>query len=218
MNATILCFSLNIKKLNVFFYSRNTFTQPSKTPFTMESQNSFAAKFKQIQAPPWSARHRVASWDVEHNLAHDIHIWSCILAHGEKNHSAKKKNTNSACIIAFTSSRTLPKDVAGTLVDFIDTPIKDTTIAHVSKFCRRIPAKILLRYGRGGEGLSFNLKYRNPKQWLRKNQHPRLPFSQPEFRNEIRKQGDISLFRRLKLHGSVKSQLETFLIELHYKY
>lgn len=182
----------------------------------MESPESFASKLEKIMEPP--PRHRVASWDVERNQSHDLYIWKHILAHGKKNHSAKKERTNAGCIIALTSSRTLPKDVVKELADFIKTPIQDTTIAHVSRFCHRIPSKKLSRYGRGGEGLSFNLKYRNPKLWLHKYQHPRLPFSQPEFCKEIRNQAHISLFRRLQLQGSIQAQLETFLLYLHYKY
>jgi hypothetical protein len=180
----------------------------------MTTQETFDATFKQIMAPP--ARHRVASWDVKHNLDHDRSIWSYIVAHGEKHHSAKKVNTNAACVIGFTSSRTLPSDVAGTLSNFIKTPVHDTTLVHVSRFCHKIPARKLLRYGRGGEGMSYNLKYRNPKQWLRENQHPRLPFSHPVFCKEIREKAHIALFRRLQLSGNVASQLQRFLIELHY--
>ncbi len=181
---------------------------------TMES--SFDAIFQQIMAPP--ARHRVPSWDVERHLAHDRLIWGYIIAHGEKNHSAKKVNMNAACIVAFTSSRSLPTDVVGVIADCIKIPVKDTTIAHVSKFCHEIPSTKLCRYGRGGEGLAFNLKYRNPKLWLHKHQHPRLPFSQPEFCKEIREKAHIALFRRLQLSGTVASQLQSFLIALHYKY
>ena len=182
----------------------------------MESKESFDATFKQIMAPP--ARHRAASWDVENNLAHDRLIWSYIVAHGEKHHSAKKVNTNAACVIGFASSLTLPSDVAGMLSDFIKTPVQDTSIACVSRFFHKIPARKLLRYGRGGEGMSFNLKYRNPKKWLRENQHPRLPFSQPAFCKEIREKAHIALFRRLKLCGNVATQLQRFLVYLHYNY
>ena len=179
----------------------------------MEPKETFDTAFKQIMAP--SARHRVASWDVEHYWALDRRTWLIFVAHGEKIQSAKKENTNAACVVGFTSNRTLPKDIACVIADFIKTPIHDTTLTHVSKFCHNIPAKKLLRYGRGGAGVSFNLKYRNPKQWLRENQHPRLPFSHPTFCNEIREQAHISLFRRLQLSGTVASQLETFLIHLY---
>jgi len=182
----------------------------------MDLKETFDATFKQMIAPP--ARHRVASWDVKRNSDHDRRIWSYIIAHGEKNLSAKKVNTNAACIVGFTSSRTLPSDIAGMLCDFIKTPIPDTTLVHVSKFYHRIPARKLTRYGRGGEGVCFNLKYRKPKQWLRENQHPRLPFSHPEFCNEIREQAHIALFRRLQLSGNVESQLQRFLITLYRVY
>ena len=190
-------------------------------------ESSFDATFEQIMAPPANGRaagthhalrHHATSWDIERHLNNDRYIWSRIVAHGEKNHSAKKENMNAACIVAFTSSRSLPTDVACVIADCIQTPIKDTTIAHVSRFCKKIPSTKLCRYGRGGEGVSFNLKYRNPKKWLRENQHPRLPFSQPEFCKEIREKAHIALFRRLQLSGNVASQLQSFLIALHYKY
>ena len=182
----------------------------------MESPTTFDATLQQIMAPP--ARHRVPSWELERFLEWDRKLWSNIITHGEKHHSAKKVNMNAACIVAFTSNRSLPEDIAGVIANCIHTPIQDATIAHLSKFCNDIPAKKLLRYGRGGEGLSFNLKYRNPKKWLRKYQHPRLPFSQPEFCKEIREKAHIALFRRLQLCGNVATQLQSFLIALHYKY
>jgi hypothetical protein len=179
-------------------------------------ESSFDATFEKIMAP--QVRHRVPSWDLERFLEWDRELWSYIITHGEKHHSAKKVNMNAACIVAFTSSRSLPTDVVGVIADCIKTPVKDATIARVSKFCNKIPSTKLGRYGRGGEGLAFNLKYRNPKLWLHKYQHPRLPFSQPEFCKEIREKAHIALFRRLQLSGTVASQLQSFLIALHYKY
>ena len=75
--------------------------------------------------------------------------------------------------------------MAAEIASFQDNLLSDATLIKVIQFAKKLKDAWLGRNGRGGEGLSFGLKDRNPKKWLRENQHPRLPFSDRDFSKEI---------------------------------
>ena len=113
------------------------------------------------------------------------------------------------CIVGFTSR--LPCVMAAEIASFQDNLLSDATLIKVIQFAKELKDAWLGRNGRGGEGLCFGLKDRNPKKWLRENQHPRLPFSDRDFSKEITNRAFIKLYKQYKLRGNVETQLSTFL-------
>jgi len=138
--------------------------------------------------------------------------WERILAEENRLQQQLNNNLRKSSIIAFGSSSTFPKDIAKHISSFVKFPISETTLSKVSDIAVHRQKWEILVNGRGGEGLHLPLCiHPNPKKWLRENQQPRLCFSQPEFRKQIRKNAHRILFHQLKTHGDIQTQLSTFI-------
>ena len=149
------------------------------------------------------------------------HRWKSIVDREKNTNALQTQSLEASCIVGFSANSTLPKDIAREIASFIKKPITDLTILHISHLVQHLQRQEVLRNGRGGEGLTLPLEL-TPRhrinEWLRKNQQPRLCFSQPAFKIEIRKQAHIALFRRLSLPCDTEAKLSTFfLLLLHRK-
>ena len=133
--------------------------------------------------------------------------WKRIITYENKQNSL----LSAAIVIAFAASNTLPKDITREFVRFL--PISIPTIAKITDLVQRHQRKDILINGRGGEGLEMPL-FLTPlsehKLWLLKNQQPRLRFSQPDFRKQIRERAHLTLFRQLAFSGDIQTQLSAF--------
>ena len=152
-----------------------------------------------------------------HHHCHWRRRWGKIIA-DENEHKDRLK---AATIVAFAASSTLPEAIARELVSFIPTSI--STIAKITDFVHRhqLMQTTILQTGRGGEGLHLPLSltplYKH-KQWLRENQQPRLRFSQPDFRKQIRECAHQVICRQSGFGSDVETQLSAFVSYLFNNY
>ena len=143
--------------------------------------------------------------------------WASIVRNEEIKNIEQTRRLRASCIVGFSADSTLPQDMASVVASYIKKPINDLAIYQISALDKHLKRMKILKNGRGGEGLHMPLSltplYKH-KLWLLENQQPRLRFSQPDFRKEIRMRAHLSLYRRLHLQGNVEEQLSEFLLIL----
>ena len=150
--------------------------------------------------------------------------WSMIIAKEENIQKRRQERHNAACIIAFGGDSTLPAVIASIVASYIPKPMHYEAIQQISHFSYKMKKWARLKNGppgARGQGGVLHMPlalHSNYEAWLMKNQQPRLRFSQPEFRAEIRNKAHLFLYRRLNLRGSIEEKLSNFFLLLLYKY
>ena len=152
-------------------------------------------------------------------MQHQKRIWSMIIKTEEQRSAAEIQSHNAACIVAFAAANTLPAVVASIVATYISKPMHKRVIQQISRLSYEIkkggrPKSVLRIAERNISGAIHS----NYEVWLRKNQQPRLRFSQPDFRKEIRVKAHLFLYRRLNLRGSVEEKLSNFFLLLLHEY
>lgn len=144
-------------------------------------------------------------------------LWSKIIS----TENARMTNFAKGSLSAFDSIRALPPlptDIMQEITSFI--PISSQTITKISRLVQWRRKWYTLINGRGGEGLHLPLSlHPNHTLWLRKNQQPKLRFSQPDFNKQIKERACHILFRQSRLCGDIETQLTLFvdyLIDLNF--